>query len=149
MLNHDLEIMRLTSYLCSTPQYILKNDSLLLNKNPKWTPSIRKNTPFIRVFMWFFGGFYPRLLVFTFFFITFFLLPDSILFFESFFHLIFFVNVRTNKIRKSSEKITENNYHSIIFIIFCSGGRTRTYDSLMRSSSLWDWWDTNFSTPRY
>ena len=33
--------------------------------------------------------------------------------------------------------------------LFSSGGRTRTYDSLMESSSLWDWWDTNFSTPRY
>ena len=120
--NYCLGVMSPTFYHYTNPQYILKNDLLLLNKNPKWTPSIRKNTPFIRIFMWFFSGFHPRFLIFTFFLITFFLSIDSILFSETLLFFIRCINICTNKIRKSTEKITENNYHSIIFYNFCSGG---------------------------
>ena len=119
--NYCLRVMSPTFYHYTNPQYILKNDLLLLNKNPKWTPSIRKNTPFIRIFMWFFSGLHPRFLIFTFFLITFFLSLDSILFSETLLFFIRCINICTNKIRKNTEKITENNYHSIIFIIFVAG----------------------------
>lgn len=90
--------------------------SSLLNKNPKWAPSVRKNSPFVRVFMWFFGGLLPYLLVLAFFLIMLLLLLDSILLSKTPFFLMRCINIWTNKFRKSTEKITGNNYHTTNFI---------------------------------
>lgn len=35
------------------------------------------------------------------------------------------------------------------YLFFRSGRGTRTPEGLLNLASLWDWWDTNFSTPQY
>ena len=66
--------------------------------------------------MWFFSGLFPYLLVLAFFLITLLLLLDSTLLSKPLFFFMRCIDIWTNKIRKSTEKITGNNYHTTNFI---------------------------------